>query len=90
DIAAKLRTSPAVLSRSFKADFTQPPAFYRRGLRVTVGMYELMMGARPAEAALLAGYTDLGRFYKQFRQYLKQTPAEYLQKSKNAKKLMTE
>jgi len=85
EIAAKLKTQPAVLSRTFKAEFGETPAFYRKGLRVTVGMYELMMGAPPVRAAELAGYSDLGRFYKQFKAYLKQTPAEYLQKSKNAK-----
>lgn len=86
NIARKLKTRSAVLSRSFKADFGQPPAFYRKGLRVTVGMYELLMGASPIEAAHLAGYSDLGRFYKQFKSYLKQTPAQYSKKSKNAKK----
>lgn len=85
EIAKKLKTSPAVLSRKFKSDFGKTPAFYRQGLKVTVGMYELMMGTSPAEAAVLAGYQDLGRFYKQFKGYLKQTPSEYSEKSKNAK-----
>ena len=85
DIATKLKTSSAVLSRSFKSDYGKPPAFYRKGLRITVGMYELMMGTPPIKAAQLAGYSDLSRFYKQFKSYLKQTPAEYLLKSKNAK-----
>ncbi len=84
-IAKKLKTQSAVLSRNFRSEFGETPSFYRKGLRVTVGMHELMMGRPPAEAAHLAGYSDLGRFYKQFRAYLKQTPAEYLIKSKNAK-----
>ena len=86
EIAARLKTQPAVLSRAFKSEFGETPAFYRKGLRVTVGMYELMMGAPPVRAAELAGYSDLGRFYKQFKAYLKQTPTEYSKKSKNAKK----
>lgn len=81
EIATRLKTSSAVLSRSFKKDFGHPLAFYKKGLRVTVGMYELMMGNSPTKAAELAGYNDLGRFYKQFKQYLKQTPAEYLENS---------
>lgn len=85
DIAAKLKTHPSVVSRAFKTDFGQAPAFYRKGLRITVGMYELMMGKSPIEAAQLAGYSDLGRFYKQFKDYLKQTPSQYFLKSKNAK-----
>lgn len=84
-IATKLKTPPAVLSRAFKSDFGETPAFYRKGLRVTVGMHELMMGASQIRAAELAGYSDLGRFYKQFKAYLKQTPSEYSEKSKNAK-----
>ena len=84
-IAIKLKTNPATLSRIFKLDYGYPPAFYKKGLKVTSGMFELMMGTPPAEAALLAGYTDLSRFYKQFKEYLKQTPAQYLEKSKNAK-----
>ena len=86
DIAQKLKTSAALVSRNFKREFGHPPAFYRKGLKVTVGMFELMMGASPLEAAEKAGYQDLGRFYKQFKAYLKQTPAEYGEKSKNAKK----
>ncbi|MCB9025302.1 MAG: helix-turn-helix transcriptional regulator [Bdellovibrionaceae bacterium] len=86
DIASRLKTSSAMLSRTFKTDFGYTPAFYKKGLRVTVGMYELMMGTPPIDAAILAGYSDLGRFYKQFKQYLKQTPTAYLDKSKNAKK----
>lgn len=85
EIAARLKTSSAVLARTFKSDFGQTPAFYRKGLRVTVGMYELMMGVPPIRAAGLAGFSDLGRFYKQFKAYLKQTPSEYSTKSKNAK-----
>lgn len=85
NIAAKLKTQPATLSRTFKADFGETPVFYRKGLRVTVGMHELMMGTPPVRAAELAGYSDLSRFYKQFKAYLKQTPSEYMEKSKNAK-----
>lgn len=85
-IAGKLKTSSAVISRAFKKDFGYSPAHYRRGLRITIAMYELMMGTPPAEAAGLAGYNDLSRFYKQFKQYMLQTPAKYLKKSKNAKK----
>jgi YesN/AraC family two-component response regulator len=85
NIAKKLKTSSAFISRSFKKDFGKPPTFYRKGLKVTVGMYELMMGVPPIKAAEMAGYKDLGRFYKQFKSYLTQTPSEYLEKSKNAK-----
>ncbi len=86
EIALSLRSNPAALSRKFKADFGETPAYYRKGLRITVGMYELLMGTPAIEAAHIAGYKDLSRFYKQFKSYLKQTPSEYFKKkSKNAK-----
>jgi AraC-like DNA-binding protein len=85
-IALKLKTSPAVLSREFKKSFGYTPMQYRRGLKVTLGMYHLLCGKDPSEAAFLSGYNDLGRFYKQFKEYIKDTPDSHrIKKSKNAK-----
>lgn len=85
EIAEKLKTSQAVCSRQFKKSFGFTPGFYKKGLRVTVGTYSLLMGRSPSEAASAAGYNDLGRFYKQFGEYMKMTPDEHREKSKNAK-----
>jgi AraC-like DNA-binding protein len=84
-IASKLKTSQAVCSRQFKKSYSFTPGFYKKGLRTTVGAYSLLMGLSPAEAADYAGYNDLSRFYKQFSEYMKVTPDEHREKSKNAK-----
>ena len=86
EISKKLKTSGAVLSRQFKAAFGFTPMHYKRGLRITAAMYHLLSGKVPAEAAFLSGYRDIGRFYKQFKQYTQQTPDSHrIKKSKNAK-----
>lgn len=77
EIARRLRTSSAVLSRQFRQSFGFTPMAYKRGLRVTVAMFHLLAGRPPAEAAELAGYRDLGRFYKQFKEYIRQTPESH-------------
>lgn len=86
-IANKLGTSASFASRQFKRDFSFPPKYYERGLRVTHAMFLLLTGMQPARAAQSAGYRDLGRFYKQFAQYVKTTPKSHQRKkSKIAKK----
>jgi AraC-like DNA-binding protein len=85
-ISKKLKTSGAVLSRQFKSAFGFTPMHYKRGLRITAAMYHLLSGKAPVEAAFLSGYRDVGRFYKQFKQYTQQTPDSHrIKKSKNAK-----
>lgn len=76
-ISRQLKTSSAVVSRQFKASYGFPPMVYKRGLRVTVAMYHLLSGKPAIEAAALAGYDDLGRFYKQFKEYLHLTPESH-------------
>lgn len=81
-ISRQLKTSSAVISRQFKSSYGFPPMAYKRGLRVTVAMFHLLAGKPPSEAAALAGYGDLGRFYKQFKQYIRLTPESHrVQKS---------
>lgn len=81
-ISRQLKTSSAVISRQFRASYGFPPMAYKRGLRVTVAMFHLLAGKPAAEAAALAGYGDLGRFYKQFKEYIRATPESHrVQKS---------
>ena len=44
-----------------------------------------MLGRSIQEAAFDAGYNDLSRFYKQFKDYMHMTPDSHREKSKNAK-----
>jgi YesN/AraC family two-component response regulator len=85
DIARQLNTSNAVISRYFKKDFGQSPSAYKKGLRSTIGMYSLLTGDKPEIAAHKAGYNDISRFYKQFKEYIGAPPSSHYLKSKNAK-----
>jgi len=76
-IAKRLKTSSAVISRQFKASYGFSPMNYKRGLRVTVAMFHLLSGRTAIEAAERAGYQDLGRFYKQFKEYIRLTPESH-------------
>lgn len=76
-ISGQLKTSNAVISRQFKCSFGFTPMVYKRGLRVTVAMFHLLSGKAATEAASLAGYNDLGRFYKQFKEYIRLTPESH-------------
>jgi AraC-like DNA-binding protein len=82
EISKRVKTSNAVISRYFKKDFKQSPSYYKRGLKVTIGTYSLLMQHSVTEAAYRAGYKDLSRFYKQFKEYMKDIPSSYQQKSK--------
>lgn len=77
DLSIKLKASSAVVSRQFKSSYGFTPMQYKRGLRITTAIYELLSGQKPTEAASRAGYNDLGRFYKQFKQYMKETPESH-------------
>lgn len=81
-ISRKLRSSPAVLSREFKKCYGYTPSYYKKGLRSTVGAHALLSGVPPVEAASIAGFADLSRFYKQFKEYLKSTPGDLLVKKR--------
>lgn len=88
EIAVQLGTSGSVVSRYFKRDFGQSPNLYKKGLRATIGMYSLLTGKKPEDAAARAGYQDLSRFYKQFKEYIGAPPSSHAIKSKNAKTKM--
>lgn len=76
EICEKLSVSPAVATRAFKKCYGYPPNYYKKGLRSTVGAFALLSGIPPIEAAGIAGFSDLSRFYKQFKQYLRSTPKD--------------
>lgn len=85
-VAARLRTSPAVLSRTFKDAFGMPPVRYRHHLRIMDALTRFAEGAAPAEVFQDVGFDDLSRFYKIFRKVACAAPGSYRpRKSRSAK-----
>lgn len=66
-IAARLHTSPAVLSRIFRHAYGMPPVRYRHHVRVMDALIQFAQGVVPAEVFQNVGFDDLSRFYKIFR-----------------------
>lgn len=73
-IAARLGVSHAHLSRQFKNDFRMSPSAYFRRLRVADAPLLLAKGKAIIDVSQTVGYSDLSRFYKQFRQTTNTSP----------------
>ncbi len=85
-IAARLKTSPAVLSRTFKESFGMPPVRYRHRVRIMDALMQFADGRTPADVFQDVGFDDLSRFYKIFRKVACTAPGWYRPaKSKTAK-----
>ena len=80
DIAAKLRISPAVMSRYFKKAYGLPPVHYRHHLRTMDGMMRLLEGEAIKDVFQEVGFDDLSRFYHHFRKHMMAPPAKYQRK----------
>ncbi len=90
EIFAQLKIDRSVGSRAFKKSYGVPPSQYRKGLRVIDGMHQLAEGNSPICVADSIGYSDLSRFYKQFKEVSKASPGAYKDiLSQNAKKTKT-
>lgn len=76
-IAARLRVSPAVLSRTFRHAYGMPPVRYRHHVRVMDALMQLADGAAPAQVFQAVGFDDLSRFYKIFRKVTCAPPGSY-------------
>jgi AraC-like DNA-binding protein len=74
DIAARLKTSPAHLSRAFAKDLGLTPKDYVTRLRVLAAAFGLGRGGKVVDVALAVGFDDLSRFNKQFRKVAKVPP----------------
>lgn len=86
DIAARLKTSPALLSRVFKATYGVPPVQYRHHVRILDALIRLADGAAPIDVFQDVGFDDLSRFYKVFRKVACDPPGSYRpSKSRSAK-----
>lgn len=85
-IAARLHTSPAVLSRTFRHAYGMPPVRYRHHVRVMDALLQFAEGAVPAAVFQNVGFDDLSRFYKIFRKVSCAPPGAYRPaRSKTAK-----
>lgn len=76
-IAGRLKSSPAVLSRVFKAAYGIPPVRYRHHVRIMDALVRLAEGEAPIEVFLDVGFDDLSRFYKIFRKVACDAPGLY-------------
>jgi AraC-like DNA-binding protein len=76
-LAAKLHTSPAVMSRYFTRDYGMPPVRYRHAIRVMDALMRLIAGDPVAQVAGQAGFDDLGQFYRQFGRLALAPPGRY-------------
>ena len=62
------------LSRAFKRRYGLSPSQYRSRAQVMQGLSRMLDGARPAEAALSAGFADQSHFTRMADRYLGVTP----------------
>jgi AraC-like DNA-binding protein len=77
DVARRLGTSPAMLSRRFRQAFGLPPVRYRHHVRVMEALMRLAEGAAPAVVFQDVGFEDLSRFYRIFRTLTCAPPGTY-------------
>ncbi|HUG54203.1 MAG TPA: AraC family transcriptional regulator [Vicinamibacteria bacterium] len=84
--AARLRTSPAALSRSFKKAYGMPPVEYRHRLRVVDAVFRLAAGNSILQVAGDVGFGEASSFYRRFRSLLCASPGTHAaRRSRNAK-----
>jgi AraC-like DNA-binding protein len=85
-VARRLRTSSAVLSRSFRQTYGIPPIRYRHHVRIMDALLRLADGELPIAVSQDVGFEDLSRFYKILRQVACAPPGIYRpHRSRNAK-----
>lgn len=85
DLAQLLGFNPTVMGRHFKRDLGLTPKQYQTRLRIIDSIDQMLKGLTPTDAGFLAGFNDLSRFYKQFKQTTHHAPGQYIAESKNAK-----
>jgi AraC-like DNA-binding protein len=78
--AKSLKTSQAVLSRTFKKDFGMTPIQFRSWLRVVDSMRRLLESEAIVDVAQDVGFNDLSRFYKQFQKIFGKPPGAFIPK----------
>ncbi len=76
-IAAKLRISPAMMSRYFKKAYGMPPVRYRHYVRTMDGMMRLLDGEAVADVFQEVGFNDVSHFYRHFKRHMLAPPGRY-------------
>ena len=77
--SAKL--SRGTLTYHFKKDFGITPKEYLNRSRVIASMYDLVSGKSIVDSAFESGFSDLSRYYKNFRKFSHVSPGNYHNKS---------
>ena len=78
EIASRLDTAPAVMTRAFKRDFGIAPIVYRNSLRVSDAVRLLALGTAPVSAlAKQTGFADRSSFNRQFKKLHKLQPVKF-------------
>ena len=80
--AKQVAVSAETLSRGFSRAYGIGPKQYCNRARLFEAALRLMSGATILQAALDAGFSDLKRFYVQFKRLLGTTPGSYVQVKK--------
>lgn len=76
-VAAAVGLPPYALCRTFGAAYGLTPKQYVHRARLFDATLRLLLGVTVVEAALDSGFSDLTRFYRQFRRVVGATPALY-------------
>jgi AraC-like DNA-binding protein len=76
-VASDARLAASVLSRRFAACYGLSPREYCQRARVYAAAMSLFAGLGIARVGIEAGWTDLSRFYRQFRRFTSETPGRY-------------
>src|SRR5262249_35806302 len=69
--------SPGTVTYHFKKDFGITPKEYLSRCRVIASMYDLVSGKSITESAFESGFSDLSRYYKNFRKFSHVPPGDY-------------
>jgi AraC-like DNA-binding protein len=76
--------SRGTLTYHFKNDFGLTPKEYLTRARVISSTYDLVSGKSIADSAFKSGFSDLSRYYKNFKKFYHVAPGDYRIKSDSA------
>lgn len=77
DVASEQGVSHEYLVRAFRKAYGLTPVYLRSRLRVFSAIIPLLQGAEVSTVAFDSGFSDLGRFTKQFTKFMKVSPVQF-------------